>query len=81
MAEDSKGRVLFLARYLEENTDEEHWLTTTQLLKALKENGYSIERKTLRLDMDALAAAGYDIVRTRSAGNAYFMGGRTFDEP
>lgn len=81
MADDPKGRILFLLRYMNENTDEDHPLTTAELLDILQENGHAIERKTLRNDMDALAEAGYDIVRTKGIGNSYFMGSRTFDEP
>ena len=50
----TKSRVLFLLRYLFENTDDEHSISTNDLIAALQENGFSAARKTLRDDVAML---------------------------
>ena len=38
----NKNRVLFLLKYLQQHSDEQHALTTAELISALHENGYNI---------------------------------------
>lgn len=65
----TKSRVLFLLRYLFENTDDEHSISTNDLIAALQENGFSATRKTLRDDVAMLVDAGYEILVDKDGKN------------
>ena len=64
----NKNRVLFLLKYLQQHSDEQHALTTADLLQALHENGYAITNLTLRDDIETLIDSGFDISITKGAG-------------
>ena len=60
---ESKPRILYLLRILEQYTDEEHPLTTKQLIEMLNEKyGISTYRTTIAKDVVALQEFGVDIV-------------------
>ena len=48
---DNKGRIIFLAKYIADHADENHPVTTEELISAIEENGYSANRNTMRTDM------------------------------
>lgn len=76
----NKSRILFLLQYLHDNTDNEHTISTNDLLALLEENGFQANRHTLRGDMEALNSAGYDVVTEREGKtNTYHCGNRKFD--
>ena len=78
----TKSRVLFLLKYLFENTDDEHSISTNDLIAALQENGFSATRKTLRDDVAMLVDAGYEILVDKDGkNNTYHYGSRTFELP
>lgn len=56
-----RERILWLLRYLQENSDEDHPQTTQQLLKAMEKAKHPATLNTLRGDMKALKDAGYEI--------------------
>ena len=77
---NSKSRILFLYKYLYNHTDDEHALTTQDLLRILSENGFQANRATLKKDVDLLIDSGYDIIAEREGKfNAYHYGAREFD--
>ena len=52
---ETKPRILYLMKILQEETDEEHPLTTKQLIEKLQEDyGISAHRTTLAKDIAAL---------------------------
>ena len=57
----NKNRVLFLLKYLQQNSDEQHALTTAELRKALSDHGYATSLPTLRDDIQTLIDSGFDI--------------------
>ena len=60
---ETKPRILYLKKILEERTDEEHPLSTTQLINILAdEYGISAHRTTVSKDIAALQEFGMDIV-------------------
>ena len=62
---ETKPRILYLKKILEERTDEEHPLSTTQLINILNdEYGISAHRTTVTKDIAALQEFGMDIVTT-----------------
>ena len=76
----NKSRILFLLQYLHDNTDNEHIISTNDLLALLEENGFQANRHTLRGDMEALNSAGYDVVTEREGKtNTYHCGNRKFE--
>ena len=77
-----KPRILYLYRILFERTDEEHPLTTTQLIKILEEeSGISTHRTTIAKDITTLQEFGLDVVTVRSTQSKYFVGSRKFELP
>ncbi len=77
---ETKPRILYLLKVLQEHTDEEHPLTTNQLIEILeKEYGISTYRTTIVKDVAALQQFGIDIVTVRSTQTNYFIGNRKFE--
>ena len=75
-------RALYLAKILYEQTDEDHPLSTNQLIEALqKEFGISAHRVTIYEDMEQLRSFGVDIYTIKSTQNKYYLAERLFDLP
>lgn len=82
MDNDAKLRPLFLAKILYEQTDEEHFLTTSQLIQILEEKyGIKSHRQTIKAEIELLKQFGLEIEETKSTQNRYNLYGRTFDTP
>ena len=75
----NKARVLTLVRMLYEKTDDQHKLTTDQILNNLKEQKIHSNDKTLRRDIAMLKDLGFDVIVERSKPNRYYIGDRGFD--
>ena len=82
MDSEAKLRPLYLAKILYEKTDEEHFLTTAQLMQILEEQ-YSIKshRQTIKADIELLKQFGMEIEEVKSTQNRYNVFGRRFDVP
>ena len=80
MDTDAKLRPIYLIDILKERTDEDHYLTTSQLCAILK-NEYGIEthRTTIKSDIEMLQQAGIGIHAVRSTQNQYNFIERDFD--
>ena len=75
-------RTLFLAKILYERTDEDHPLSTNDLIQILlKEYGISAHRVTVYEDVAQLRLAGMDIYTLKSRQNKYYVASRLFDLP
>ena len=76
-------RAIETLRYLYQQTDESHPATVTDITAYLKEQGIGIQavRQTVYADLNALIAAGFDIVVVKSTQNQYFIGSRLFEYP
>lgn len=57
---DSSIKLLVLYDILLKSTDEEHALSTNEIIEELKERGISVSRKVLPSDIDLLNKYGYD---------------------
>ena len=76
----SKLRILYLYRILEEKTDENHVLSTNQLIKALDDQyGISSHRTTITTDIKLLKQYGFDIGVIESTQNKYYLASREFE--
>lgn len=82
MDNTAKLRPLYLAKILYEQTDEEHYLTTAQLMQILEEKyGITSHRQTIKSDIDLLKEFGLEIEEVKSVQNRYNLFGRQFDIP
>ena len=68
--ESQKMKLWVLLRYLEQETDETHSVTMTQILAHLEHLGIPAERKSVYDDLRTLEAMGYDIGKHRREGYA-----------
>lgn len=79
---DTKSRTLCLLKILWQNTDEEHPLSTNQLIEKLNEEyGISTYRTTLAKDIVVLQEFGVDIVTIHTTQSKYFVASRIFELP
>ena len=77
----NKQRLLYLYKYLLRYTDEEHQVTTNEIVSFLKGVDASASRKTVKDDIEVLVEEGFDIVTTKSYYNSYFVGERVLEGP
>lgn len=78
----AKLRPFYVAKMLNERTDEEHYLTIAQIMDILeKEYGISTSRGTVGDDIKALQEFGMEIEVKPSTQNRYYLIGRKFDLP
>lgn len=60
-SENQKLKLLYIADYLTAKTDENHYVTSADIIKMLASNGITAERKSVYTDVDALRSFGMDI--------------------
>ena len=77
----NKQRPFRLLRYLFENTDEEHPVTTSELVEIFQAEDAHASRKTVKDDIDILVKEGFDIITVRSTQNSFFLGSRSLEVP
>lgn len=73
-----RARPLYLAKLLQERTDEDHPLTVAEMIDALSRQGIPAERKAVYDDLELLRTIGMDIVHTKTKTHNYYLGQRTF---
>lgn len=77
-----KNRILYLKEILEKYTDDEHPLTTSQIVQLLeKDYSLTVHRTTIPKDIAMLVSYGMDIVTVKSTQTKYFLGERSFEIP
>lgn len=77
----NKQRPFRMLKYLYENTDENHPVSTPELVKIFQAEDAHASRKTVKDDIDVLIGEGFDIVTVRSTQNSFFLANRTFEIP
>ena len=77
----NKQRPFRLLKYLYENTDEDHPITTSELVEIFKAEDAHASRKTVKDDIDILVKEGFDIITVRSTQNSFFWGERMMEVP
>lgn len=78
-SKNQKRKLFMLNRILEENTDEDHGLRMSDLIKKLKENGIEAERKSIREDIQELQAMGIDVGTVGENAKLYKLFSREFE--
>lgn len=76
-----KLKLLYIAKLLQEQTDENHTVTVKDIIAYLEGLGISAERKAIYDDLDLLEQFGMDIVRTKTKTSNLYLGSRTFELP
>ena len=77
---NQKLKLLYILKILSEQTDEEHYISTGDLIEELTKYEIRAERKSIYDDMNQLTDFGYDIVHVKSRVNGgYYLAGRDFE--
>ena len=76
-----KQKILYLAKFFLEETDQEHPATMADILAYLSRAGIEAERKSIYADLEELSLFGLDVVTLRGRGGGYFLGERDFQLP
>ena len=82
MAKNSgqKLKLLYIIKILEEYTDENHPITTKELIDKLALYDVTAERKSIYDDIARLQDYGYDIIQKENRnGGGYYLAGRDFE--
>ena len=62
---NQKLKLLYIADFLTEKTDEDHCVTTAEIIDMLSKAGIEAERKSIYSDIEALKLYGMDINITK----------------
>ncbi|MEE1027682.1 MAG: WYL domain-containing protein [Agathobacter sp.] len=74
-----KQKLLYVAKFFLEHTDENHPAQTPRILEYLEKNDIKAERKSIYDDIATLCDFGYDIVKNPGPRGGYFLAGRDFE--
>jgi len=72
---------LYVKRFLEEKTDEEHPAVLADIVAYLAGIGITANGRTVAQDVEQLIDSGVDVVCNKSRPNKYFIGDRYFEIP
>lgn len=78
---NKKIKLLYLLEILKEYSDEQHPLTSFEIIDKLSSYGISVERKAIYSDIEVLITAGFDIIKTKTPKSGYFLADREFEKP
>lgn len=80
--DNQKLKLLYLAKILMRETDDQHSLTLAQITERLNDCGVNADRKTLYTDFEELRHYGLDIIKVQAQRNFYYhIGNREFELP
>lgn len=83
MSAESVSKIKYLKIWdiLCQETDEEHPISTPDLLSRLEESGIKCARRTLYRNIEELNECGYEVLTKVGKPNAYYVVDRSFDIP
>ena len=76
---NQKIKIMALYDILRRETDEEHPMSTAELIAKLADMGIPAERKSLYEDIRVLNEFGYEVLTVREKANMYYVVDRAFD--
>ena len=76
-----KAKVLYVMRMLLQESDEDHPLSTEDIISRLSEAGIRAERKSIYSDIETLRDFGMDVHGSRGRSAGYYVGERDFELP
>lgn len=75
-----KLKLLYIIKLLTENTDENHPVSTAEIIAYLESQDIHSERKSIYDDIEKLCDFGYDIIQVHNRlGGGYYMASRDFE--
>ena len=77
--EKQKLKLLYIMQLLMERTDEEHQVTTQDIIDYLDAQGIAAERKSIYTDIDLLIDFGVDIIKIKERPGGYYLASRQFE--
>lgn len=78
---NQKLKLLYLMDILYNKTDENHPLSTSDLINELALYDITAERKSIYTDIEALQSYGMDIILKKGKDSGYYVGSREFELP
>lgn len=75
---NQKLKMMYIADFLYRKTDENHNVSTAEIIEMLRKNGIEAERKTIYSDLEALKLYGMDIIITKGRGGGVALVSRQF---
>ena len=78
---DQKSKIFHIYNMLYEKTDENHLITTSDIIKELASLGIKAERKSIYDDIRILRELGLDIIGVKSKSYGYYMASRELQLP
>jgi len=72
-SENQKQKILFVMDYLQKHSHKDHPVNTTELIRMLKQEGISADRKSIYSDVQALIDFGLDIVSLPGKNGGYYI--------
>ncbi len=78
-SENQQLRPIYIVDYLIAESNEEHPVSTQDIIAMLNRNGIKAERKTIYSDIEKLTSYGYDIIYRKGKPNGYFIGSGKFE--
>lgn len=78
---NQKLKLLYLMRYLTEQSDETHPVSVADMIAELARHDVSAERKSIYDDLEALRLFGLDIIQRKGRTTGYYVGSRDFELP
>ena len=78
-----KIKFIKLLEILRQDSDEDHYIGTSELIEKLDKMGIVCDRRTLYKDIEVLNSFGYEVLCEKSPGkpNCYCVADRSFDVP
>lgn len=77
---NQKCKILYILKILSEQTDEDHPITTAEIITQLANRDIHAERKSIYNDIEQLIQFGYDIIQLHSRqGGGYYLASREFE--
>lgn len=76
-----KLKMMYLAKILMEQTDEEHTITVPEMIAELSKLDISAERKSIYDDLEYLQLFGLDICSNKTRTTNYYIASRDFELP
>lgn len=77
----NKERIVQMVQLFQTQTDEEHPISTIEIIEHFRKKGAVIDRKTIRGDVDMLNSCGIEIIILDGRPNRYYYADRKFQFP
>lgn len=77
----TKERIIYLLQLFQSQTDEDHPISTFEIIDYFKERGVVTDRKTIKDDIDTLNDCGIEIMVIEGRPNKYYFADRKFQLP